>query len=125
MPRASRTIPRRGSADLLSVGPDDVPRRAEVVDSLSAGISGIVIGDDVVERVAPVSDLDGAVRALGGAEQRGIDTGARHRGAVGQERGPVRSARVVAGRGRAPVRLKEIERSAGSVQLDEAQLLVA
>src|SRR2546427_11452895 len=105
MPRASRTIPRRGSADLLSVRPDDVPGRAEVVDSLSAGISGTVIGDDVVERVAPVSDLDGAVRALGGAEQRGIDNDARHRGAGGQQRGPGRSTRDVAGRGTAAVRL--------------------
>src|SRR5712691_135173 len=61
MPRASRTIPRRGSADLLSVGPDDVPGRAEVVDSLSGRISGIVIGDDVVERVASVRDLGGAL----------------------------------------------------------------
>src|SRR2546428_2180830 len=100
MPSASRTIPRRGSADLLSVRPDDVPGRAEVVDSLSGRISGIVIGDDVVQRVAGVGDLDRAVGALGRAEQRGINAGACNGRAVRQQWWPVSGARVEAARRR-------------------------
>src|SRR5437879_10429222 len=70
MPMASRTTPLRGSADLVAVWPDDVPGGAEVVDPLSCGISGIVIGDDVVERVSRVRHLGRAVAALCRPEQR-------------------------------------------------------
>src|SRR5207237_503957 len=80
MPRASRTIPFRGSADLVAVRSDDVPGGAEVVDALSGGISGIVIGDDVVKRVTAICDLNRPVVTLGRPEQRGVDPGARLRG---------------------------------------------
>src|SRR5260370_41283254 len=97
MPSASRTIPLRGSGDLLSVGPDDVPAGAEVVDSLSGGISGIVIGDDVVQRVARVGHLGRAVGALRRAQERGVYARACLRRATGQQRRPVGRAWPVAG----------------------------
>src|SRR5437868_13052615 len=121
MPRASRTIPFRGSADLVAVRSDDVPGGAEVVDALSGGISGIVIGDDVVKRVTAICDLNRPVVTLGRPEQRGVDPGARLRGAAGQERRPVRGARAVA-RGRCSlVSFEEIEGAAAAVDKDLAQ----
>src|SRR5689334_19955059 len=122
MPSASRTIPRRGSApDLLSVWAEDEPGGAEVVNGLSGGISGIVIGDDVVQRVARVRHLDRAVGAVGGAEERSAGAAARLRGAVGEERWPVRRARAVARGGRALVGLEEVERPPAAVDQDLAE----
>src|SRR6202165_1807091 len=122
MPRASRTIPLRGSADLLAVWSDDVPERAEVVEGLSVGLPGIVIGDDVIKRMPAVSDLDRAVGPGRGAEQRPADAATGFGCPVREQRRPVDGALPVAGRAHALVSLEQIERASASVDADRAHL---
>src|SRR5258708_30315740 len=63
MPSASRTMARLASADCHSVRADGVPRGPEVVHSLPGRIAGLVVRDHVVQRVARIRDLLGAVLA--------------------------------------------------------------
>src|SRR2546423_5355736 len=121
MPMASRTIPRRGSADLVSVRPDDVPWGAEVVDPLPGRISGIVIGDDVVQRVAGIRHLGRAVVAPRRAEQRCVGARPGLWRTTSEDWRPVGRARAVARGYIALVRLEEVKSVAVAVDQDLAQ----
>src|SRR5438445_11514300 len=59
--------------DLEACGRDDVPLAAERVDVLSRGLTGLLVLQEGVERVAAVGDLQLPVAAAGRAEQRGLD----------------------------------------------------
>src|SRR6266851_5681891 len=96
MPSASRTIPLRGSADLVAGRSDGIPAGAEVVDPLSGGIPGIVICDDVIQRVAAIGDLVRAVVSFRRTKQRGVGSGASLWRGSGQQRRPVFGAVAIA-----------------------------
>src|SRR5690349_254183 len=82
--------------DLLSRRRDHPPGSAELVETLPRRLPGLPVGDEVVERVAVVGDLELAVAALGRAEQGGLHTRSGDGFAGGEERRPQRRAGAVA-----------------------------
>src|SRR5690349_5608445 len=106
--------------DLLAVGGEHVPPAAEVLEALTRGVTGGLVACEVVERVAVVGHLAGAVRALGGAEQCGLGR-ARGGGAVvpGEQRWPHLGTRAGAGGRRAGVGLEQVQ--APSCTVDQSR----
>src|SRR5204862_2316922 len=66
-----------GLANELAARSDDQPGAAEFDDVLAADLPRLCVADVVVERPAVISDLAAAVAALGRADQRALDAGAR------------------------------------------------
>src|SRR2546421_867231 len=139
MPRASRRIalsgdipgivrlPRR-SARLGGDGgtrrTHDPPQAAEAVDPLPGDVPRCLVLDEVVERMAAVSDLDLAIGAGGGAEKRGAGAGPGLGRAVGEQWRPdVGAARVAGGR-RTGVGDEEIQADPLVIDQDLTQLRV-
>src|SRR5690242_4324301 len=84
------------TVDLPSCSRQRPPGAAELVDALAGRLAGLAVGDEVVERVAAVGDLELAVLALRRTEQRGLHAWAGDRLARSEERRPERGAGAVA-----------------------------
>src|SRR5437867_11464110 len=91
------------AVDLLACGREHPPRTAELVHALTGRLAGLAVGDEVVERVAAVGDLELSVLAFRRTEQRCADALARDRLAGRDQRRPEGGTRAVAGARRALV----------------------
>src|SRR6266545_5777344 len=93
----------------------DVPHGAEGVQALPVLLSGAAVTGVVVQRMAAVGDLRGAVSALDRAQQRGLDAAARLGGAAGLVDRPRRHAGAAAGRLVGLVLLEQVQRAPAAV----------
>src|SRR6266536_2145688 len=103
--------------DLLACSREDPPRCAELVDALACRLARLPIGDEVVERVAVVRDLELAVLPLRRAEERRADTVSGYRLPLRRQRRPEGGARAVARTRRAFVLDEVVQRD--SLAVDE------
>src|SRR4051795_10048156 len=105
----------------LAGGRDDPPRGTEAVAALAGGLAGLGVAGEGVERVAGVGDLARAVRALGRAEQRGLDRTAGLGRAGGRQGWPVLCAVAAARALGAMIGVPEVKRAAVGVDEERAQ----
>src|SRR5262249_24495432 len=110
LPRNRRSLVVR--ADALARGVHRVPARAERAHALAAGVAGLGVARVVVERVAVVGDLRGAVGALGDAEQGLADAADALGIAAREQRRPVVGARARAAALARRVLLEQVQRLA-------------
>src|SRR5712691_3818538 len=109
------------TVDLLAGSREDPPRGAELVDTLARRLAGLPVGDEVVERVTVVGDLELAVLPLGGAEQGGAHAVSGDRLPLRDERRPEGGAGAVAGALRALVLDEVVEGDSLAVDQDAAE----
>src|SRR5690349_3765323 len=109
------------AVDLPAGGRDDPPRPAELVDALAAGLARLAVGDEVVERVAAVGDLELAVLAPRRPEERDARPAPGDRLPLRGQRRPERRAGAVADAVRAHVRREVVERDALAVDEDPSE----
>src|SRR3954470_17112845 len=101
--------------DLLARWPDHVPLRAELLDALALGLSGLVIVVVVVQRVTAVRHLLGPAGACRRRQQRALEAWAGGWRALDGQRLPDLRARSVARALLALVLLEQVQREALAV----------
>ena len=122
--RVSRARPFPDSGlDRGPAGRHDPPLGAEAVAALAVGLARGAVALEVVERVPGVGHAERAVGALGGPEQRGIDTVAARGRLTGRgQRRPGGGAGTVAGALLALVGLPQVQRATRGVDEHRAQV---